>query len=95
MSLQESYPSYAVEIQRVSDGLVRSVPQAHAWVNDEDQSSLFWWTDGSAGCDCSMAKMFAEVAGEPDPNQACGESAYRLVRVVFPDGGRVDVQGAQ
>ncbi len=81
--------SYVAVIRRNSDGLVRECPQTTDW-HDADAdgagSDLFWWTDGNGGCDCNRANFFARAGGEPDPDEVCGETNYRVIEFRLPDG---------
>ena len=82
---------FDVIIRRVSDGVERRHRVHEAYVVDYDGScedSTFWWTDGNGACDCNLAQTFAAIAGEPDPQQSCGMTAYTLVGFETPDGVR-------
>lgn len=87
------HASFEVDIQRVSDGIIRRVKQDSEWHDDEDQTSLFYWTDGNMACDCNRAGEFYRAAGEPRPaaEEECGSSRYRVLRAYFSDGTSVKV----
>lgn len=79
--------SYIAVIRRESDGVERECHIDVQWhVDDEGSDELFWWEDGNMSCDCARAAEFARAAGEPEPNQSCTSSAYRVVRFVLEDG---------
>ena len=76
-----------VEIKRVSDGLVAS----EVWPDwaDWTDGSIFWWTDGNAGCSCNRRVWFADAMGLPDDVEPkCGHGDF-LVRLTDEATGKV------
>lgn len=94
MSLHESYD---VEILRMADGEIRRCHQAHQWHDDEEHgSTLSWWTVGNMACDCNRYLEFERAGGaNPRPSDEsiqCGDGAYRVLRILFPDGTALAVE---
>lgn len=86
MKYTHNHPSYVVELERVADGERRLIQSGFPW----DEGSEFWWTKGNQGCDCNRQLAFERASPEgevtPDENLVCGDTRYRLVRVIFSDG---------
>lgn len=55
-----------------------------------NESSEFWWTDGSFGCDCNRGKLF--YGSEYD--SPCGISRFFVERVVLDDGREILIDGS-
>jgi len=83
--------AYTVTIRRNADGLTRDYVEPYAW-NDDDDETLFYWTDGNCACDCVRANMFADAAGEPRPEVPCSSELFTVVRFTLEDGRIVDPQ---
>jgi hypothetical protein len=86
-----------LEIRRNADGLIRQYVDEAFYLPDPDpcesRGSVFWYTEGNAGCDCNRGLFFARAAGEPDPEIPCGETAYSILRAVTDDGRIVVIDG--
>lgn len=86
---EETYTaqSYDVELVRTRDGERRTHHVSLPW----DHGSLYWWTEGNNGCDCRRGPRFDGAVHPFDMDQyACGDTRYRIVRFIFPDGLIVD-----
>jgi len=84
---------FEVHIRRMSDGVDR-VYRDVGWI-DEPGEGPSWpeyiWTEGNFSCDCNRAIFFARAGGEsePGPETTCGESAFRIAKVVKIATGEV------
>jgi hypothetical protein len=69
---------YTVVITHVQSGETRRCVERSEWhqePNLNENGSFFWWTEGNASCDCSLASYFADAGGEPRPHDVpCGDS---------------------
>ena len=87
--------SYTVAIRNNSTGEIRLMLEDLEW----DESSRFWWTDGSFGCDCNRHLEFMRAGGpwpEDDPHwndaeHECGDEAYSVLYVDLPSGERIQI----
>lgn len=69
-------------------GEVRKYVTDALW--DEDGDMAYYWSDGSAGCDCNRALFFGRANGE-DPGEdetPCGSDRYS-VNLINPKTGEV------
>lgn len=48
---------------------------------------VFCWVEGNFSCDCNRAAFF--FGDENDPDRACGDDGFTLVRLVREDTGEV------
>lgn len=78
--------SYTLVIRRASDGAVRRHTESREWDSGPEGVDSFYWFDGNGACDCERGRVFAESAGEPNPQSPCGGNAYVIDRVELPDG---------
>lgn len=82
--------AYDVLIRRNSDGEIRRRTLTDLeWID----ADIYWWTDGSFGCDCNRFLEFERAAGgDPELETAvCGNSAYTVLKVILPDGSEVKI----
>jgi hypothetical protein len=81
---------YKVRIRRNSDNLIRTYDDDLDW----HDSSMFWWTEGNAGCDCNRALFFARAVDEDEPdwdNIPCGDKLYTVLDITLEDGRVIEV----
>lgn len=77
---------YTVRIRRNFDNLIRTRTMDLDWSDDND-SSLFWWTEGNFGCDCNREWEFQRAAGEQESDDPeCSEHRYSVLDAALPDG---------
>ena len=87
-------PYYDVVIRRRRDGVERVYRMNAPWrqhqPDDDEDVNLFWWDEGNGACDCNRGDFFARAGGEPDqPEPACGNTEYLVLRFILPDGSVV------
>lgn len=81
--------SYKVALRKNDTGEVRIVEWPHS---DWDENAEFFWTEGNFFCDCNRAMTWHDVSGDPDPDSACGTTAYAVAYVELPDGTRLEIE---
>ena len=74
---------YVVHIQSNETKEIRIFNPGWEW----HDSSLFWWTDGNAGCDCNRSDFFG------DRNDSCGHTRYTILKAVMADGSEIQIDG--
>lgn len=83
-------PGCAVHIRRNADGVVRVHHYNMPW---EPHSEYLWLDGGNYSCDCNRHLFFKWSGGadasDEDDEFPCGETAYSVVKIVFPDGSEV------
>lgn len=93
--VEDEVTGYDVYIRKNSTGEVRRYHYDHDWVEPDENgtgSYYLWGPDGNNGCDCNLANYFARAGNEddPDPRVECGESRYKIEKIVLPSGEVVD-----
>lgn len=86
---EANYPSYDVVIRRNVDGKVRKHHEDSSWTSD------FMWTEGNYACDCNRRLFFDRADGVtyvPIDNVACGDGAYTILKIIFPDGKELQME---
>lgn len=75
------------DIVKVSTGEIRTYIEEDEGDHDEktrnwrldEGGDIYLWSEGNYSCDCNRALFFARAAGEDEPDEPCGDSAYRLI----------------
>jgi hypothetical protein len=68
-----------IEIRRKADNVVRTIEPTTEYSDDVR------WPDGLFLCDCNIGGLFAQAAGEPNPQDECGGEKY-VVRITDRTG---------
>lgn len=92
-----------VEIIKVSTGEKRiyetdcdpCVPTdiAYGEVEHAPEFPKFIWTDGNYACDCNRA-IFFESATDNDGDCPCGNTAYKIPRILLEDGREIVIDAS-
>lgn len=61
----------------------------HSTDDWDDESDVFYWTEGNMSCDCNRRFKFNGVADFD--HSSCGESEFSCPFVQFEDGSRVEL----
>lgn len=88
---------YSVLIRDNATGEERMYPGDVDW--DPDGSTVFYWTEGNAACDCNRYLSFLRAGGpgpanDPHWNRAdreCGRSAYSVPYALLEDGTKIEL----
>lgn len=81
--------TYTVHIIDTTTGEARDCPMSIDWGDDE--SAVFWWTEGNFGCDCNRGLVFHDYDIDPDCN--VGPNRYRVTHATLADGRVVTIDG--
>lgn len=73
---------YTVYLRNNETGEERGVENDGPW----NKTTEYLWTDGNFGCDCNRALLFASAKAEKNPQRACGDGGFLIVKVVLDDG---------
>lgn len=46
---------------------------------DPDDPEGWYWTDGSAACDCERMRVLSSVLGRSNPDIPCGDTRVKIV----------------
>lgn len=70
---------FTVHIRQEATGIVRNRHEENLWEDaDGDSVCGYMWTEGNYSCDCNRASMWADLAGEDDPEPGCGDEKYKI-----------------
>jgi len=72
---------YSVVMRNNETDEVRTIP---AWDLDWD-GSIFWWTEGNAGCDCNRGHLWFGNYEERD----CGSKRFTVIKAILENGDEV------
>lgn len=86
---------YRVTIETPDGELVRYEVTRVEWRDDD--TDVYWWTEGNASCDCNLAAFVARARGVPEEKiqemeTPCGET-YRALWAELPNGRVVRLKG--
>jgi hypothetical protein len=81
---------YKVRIRKNSTGEERDCVMDMEWHGPDENGDrdLFWWTEGSFGCDCNRAIVFYNKYRDDYP---CGFTEYTVLYVELPDSTHVPI----